>query len=78
MAQTALIERLMSLDDYRAQRAHVFPSEAAMAWFVKKNRAELAQTGALIIPAGRKLAVVDKFDQAVQTIGERRAKGSSR
>lgn len=77
MADINTLDRAVPLEAYREQRSHVFPSANSMNWFVRQNLAELAECGAVIIPAGRKLAVVDKFDQAVQAIGERRARASA-
>ncbi len=69
------VARLVHPDTYRAERAHLFPSAESFAWFVRKNRTELAQAGALSKPNGRWLVQPEAFDHAVIVIGARRAEG---
>jgi hypothetical protein len=69
-------KRPVSLQTYQRLSSEVFPTGESLKWFIRRNRAELVQAGAIVMPAGKKLAVVDRFDQAVQAIGERRAKAS--
>lgn len=71
------VARLVHPDIYRAERAHLFPSAESFAWFVRKNRDELARAGALLKPNGRWLVQPDAFDSAVMAIGARRAVGRS-
>lgn len=70
---TETIARLQLPQHYIAARQHLFPSQASFDWFVRKNRGELVKAGALVIPTGRWLVQADAFDQAVQSIGQRRA-----
>jgi len=58
--------------EYQAERSAVFPSVASLEWFVRQHRNELADAGAIVAPTGRRLVVVDVFDQAVLQIGARR------
>ena len=60
-------------EDYRAEREHVYPSAESFRWFCRQNRAELANAGALVMPAGRWLVNPSAFDQSVMEIGKRRA-----
>ena len=64
---------LLPLPQYRVERAHIFKSDESLRWFVRKNHDELVRLGALVAPTGRKLAVPEKFDSAVITIGGRMA-----
>lgn len=58
--------------DYQAERTHVFPSVNSLDWFVRRNRAELMQRGAIVAPLGRRLIVPEKFDRFVmQTVSLR-------
>ena len=70
---TEVCNRLELPDTFRADREHLFPSAESFAWFVRKNRAELAQAGALLKPNGRWLVQPEAFDRAVMAIGARRA-----
>ena len=61
---------LVHLTDYRqAGRDHIFPSEASLLWFIRKNKTVLAKAGAILKPAGRLMINQDKFDNAVLNIG---------
>jgi hypothetical protein len=61
---------LLNLNDYRqAGREHIFPSEASLLWFIRKNKIVLAKAGAILKPAGRLMINQDKFDNAVLNIG---------
>lgn len=77
MIETNEARRPVSLQTYQRLSSEVFPTEESLKWFIRRNRAELVQFGALVMPNGKKLAVVDRFDQAVQTIGERRARSAT-
>jgi hypothetical protein len=61
---------LVNLNDYRqAGRDHIFPSEASLQWFIRKNKIALAKAGAILKPAGRLMINQSKFDNAVLNIG---------
>ena len=65
--------QLVPLPQYRVERTHIFKSDESLRWFVRQHHDELVKLGALVAPTGRKLAVPDKFDAAVITIGGRMA-----
>lgn len=69
--------RPVSLQAYQRLNSEVFPTEQSLKWFIRRNRHELVEGGALVMPAGKKLAVVDRFDQVVQEVGQRRARASA-
>ena len=54
---------------YRNGREHIFPSDASLQWFIRKNRVALAKAGAVVKPAGHILINQNKFDTAVLEIG---------
>lgn len=54
---------------YRNGREHIFPSDASLQWFIRKNRATLAKAGAVVKPAGHILINQNKFDAVVLEIG---------
>lgn len=68
------LNRLMPLEEYQASRQQVFPSIQSLKWFVRQNRPELAEHGAIVAPTGRRLVVVDRFDEVVALIGRERVK----
>ena len=63
--------KLTTLTGYRNNgREHIFPSDASLDWFIRKNREHLIKNNALLMPAGRKLINQDAFDLAVIEIGK--------
>lgn len=64
---------LQKLYEYRARRAHVFPSGNALQWFVRQHRARLVEAGALIMLTGQWHVVEDKFDAVVIQVGREAA-----
>ncbi len=54
---------------YRIGREHIFPSDASLQWFIRKNKVALAKAGAVVKPAGHVLINQNKFDVAVLEIG---------
>lgn len=70
---TLQADNLMVLDQYQQHRNPPFHSRESLRWFIRQHTDELMRRGAVIAPTGRKLIVVDKFDQAVAEIGAARA-----
>lgn len=64
---------LLPLPDYQQRRQTIFPSPDSLAWFVRKHYAELVESGALLMPAGKKLIAPGAFDRFVLEVGQRRA-----
>jgi hypothetical protein len=69
--------QLRTLDEIRDERPLLFPSAGALQWFVRVNKDELIESGALTRPTGRWLVRPDVFDQVVLSIGARRARRGS-
>lgn len=67
------IFELCKLPDYLALRGSVFQSRAALDWYVRKHKAELVQTGALLLHCGQWHVMADKFDSFVLVAGARAA-----
>lgn len=68
---TKELQKLTTLTGYRNNgREHIFPSDASLDWFIRKNREHLIKNNALLMPAGRKLINQDAFDLAVIEIGK--------
>ena len=68
-----MVNRLQLPKHYVAARSHIFGNKHAFNWFVRSNLAELVATQALVRPTGRWLVQPDAFDEAVLSIGARRA-----
>ena len=61
---------LRTPSDYRSDgRSHIFPSQASLDWFIRKNKSKLLNSGAILAPTGRKLIDTHIFDQLVLEIG---------
>lgn len=69
------LSALRKLADYREKRAHIFPSDHALQWFVRRRRAELVNAGALVMLTGQWYAHEDKFDAVVLEVGQQVARG---
>jgi hypothetical protein len=75
MSQTEVTpDGLQPIPDYQAARSHIYPSLESLKWFIRQNRIELGQAGALSMPTGRLLIVPAAFDSAALQIGSRRAR----
>lgn len=68
------LANVRKLVDYRQQRAHVFPSNNALQWFVRQHRTELVEAGAIVMLTGQWHAVDDKFDAFVMEAGRQAAR----
>ncbi len=67
---------LQNPHEYRTNgRESIFPSEASLGWFIRKNKARLIERGAILAPTGRKLINPAAFDQVVVEIGEEAVAG---
>ncbi len=47
------VAALVTRDNYRATRQHIFPSEGSFEWHLRQNRNRLIRAGALVLIAGR-------------------------
>lgn len=57
--------------EYRAARAHIFPSDLSLHWFMRTRRAGLVQAGAMLKVGGRIFVDERAFDAAVLELGQR-------
>lgn len=64
-----MVADLCTAAAYKAQRQHLFPSETSLAWYIRRNRAELVKAGALLIIGKRQYINPAPFDQVVVRIG---------
>jgi hypothetical protein len=69
---------LKSPDEYRADRAHIFPSPGSLEWFVRRHRERLIDKGALLVIAGRTQIDPSAFDQTVLEVGASEAESARR
>ena len=60
---------VLNHEGYRKFRGHVFPSDEALKYFIRKHRIRLFECGALLEVGGRHLIVGSKFDAAVIELG---------
>lgn len=52
-ADAALFERVRHWTEFRASAAHLFPTDAALRWFIRTHTAQLIAAGALLkLPRG--------------------------
>jgi hypothetical protein len=61
---------LKPLPEYGRDRAHIFPSQSSLEWFVRMNRNNLVENGALLVICGRRMVNPALFDDAVLRVGQ--------
>lgn len=71
---TTDVLKLAPLPEYRAQRQHIFPSQASLDWYLRKNRSGLVESGALLLLAGRWFVNAERFDAYLLQAGTEAAK----
>lgn len=65
---------IMEIEEWRQRcGAHVYRTPDSLKWFLRQHRDELVEAGALLAPAGRLLVHPQRFEAAVQQIGQRLA-----
>jgi hypothetical protein len=78
MQQFTDVHKLKTPKDYISDgRTHIFPSEASLQWFIRKNKNLLIQASALLCPTGRTLIDANHFDEVVYTVGTNALKQDS-
>ena len=68
---------LRKLPAYRERREHIFQSEGALQWFVRKHRKPLINCGALVFLTGQWYAHEGNFDDYVLKSGSAAAEQHS-
>ena len=68
------LKALVLPEEYRAPRAHLFPSPQSLTWFVRKHRAELIDAGALSTIAGKHRLHPEKTDAVLCEVGQQAAR----
>ncbi|HRC38115.1 MAG TPA: hypothetical protein PK420_08610 [Rubrivivax sp.] len=56
---------VLPVTEYRAKRAHIYPSDGSIQWYMRQHRAALVEAGALLLIGGRHFIQADKFDAYV-------------
>lgn len=67
------LEDLQHFTTYQEANAHIFGSAGSLTWFIRQNRAELLEAGALVQIAGRCLIHGPTFTNKAMEIGRRTA-----
>jgi hypothetical protein len=72
------LKKLKTPKDYILDgRTHIFPSEASIMWFIRKNKQQLIDTHVILRLAGRTLVDVEALDKMVRQIGIQSVQGES-
>jgi hypothetical protein len=74
MTISKLVEDVRKLTEYREARKHIFQSDSALQWFVRKHRQRLIDAGALVLLSGQWHACEKNFDDCVLLVGQDAAK----
>jgi len=67
------LEHLKTLGEYQGARTHIWPTLASVRWFIRTNKPDLLECGALLILGGRLVIDEPRFDAAVERIGRAQA-----
>jgi hypothetical protein len=62
---------LVNAWDWRAQNAHLFPSDTSLRWHLRKHRPAYVEAGALLEIGGRHMIDVEKFEAVLRQVGQR-------
>ena len=68
---TETVQALAPSREYQESRAHLFPSIESLRWFIRRNKAELIEAGALLEIAGRTRISPAAFDGVVLAVAKR-------
>ena len=69
---------LVPVSQYADLRNHLFPGPESLRWFMRNHRADLVESGAVLMIAGRWFANPPAFDRVVIEAGQRAARRSPR
>ena len=72
-AQGAKVAQLLALEQYRAQRAHLFPSLSSLQWWMRTHRRQAIEAGALLLVRGRYHVNPEKMDACIAAAGQEAA-----
>ena len=67
------LQKLLTMPEYRAQRAHVFQSDESLRWFLRQNRDALINAGAVVQLGRRCMVEPERFDAKAFEIGRQAA-----
>lgn len=65
------VQALVPTQEYQGSRAHLFPSIESLRWFIRCNKPELVEAGAVLEIAGRQRLSPVEFDAVVLAVGKR-------
>lgn len=66
--QESSLQSLIEIADYQRANQNVFPSEASLRWFIRRNRPGLLESGALVMLCGRWMIHGPNFTERVMEI----------
>ena len=67
------LDEFVDLETLQASVSNTFPTVDSVRWYVRQNRADLVDQGALIVVAGRLRFNPPRFKLAAVSIGRRAA-----
>lgn len=67
---------LLTLQQYREAREHVFRSESSAEWFVRRYQRKLVEAGALLVVCGRRMIDPQVADPLIVAIAREHAQKS--
>ncbi|MCC6609606.1 MAG: hypothetical protein IT515_08050 [Burkholderiales bacterium] len=68
---------LVGLWDWRRSNGHLFVSDTALRWFLRKHRDRFIEAGALFLVNGRQQVDPEKFEPVLREIGIEEARRAS-
>jgi hypothetical protein len=70
---TTPLQQLVPVNQYRAERAHVYQSDEALRWTLRQHAQRFAEAGALVIIGRRKFVHPATFDKVAFDLGKEQA-----
>jgi hypothetical protein len=67
------LQQLIPVNQYRAERAHVYQSDEALRWTLRQHGQRFADAGALVIIGRRKFVHPERFDKVAFELGQKAA-----
>lgn len=71
--QGDILPSVVALEQYRQQRAHLFPTMNSLQWWMRSHRRQAIEAGALLLVRGRYHVNPEKFDACIVACGQQDA-----
>jgi hypothetical protein len=67
------LQQLVPVNQYRAERAHVYQSDEALRWTLRQHGQRFAERGAPVVIGRHKFVHPERFDKVAFELGQQAA-----